>query len=425
MNNSWEHIKDDLRNHEVPLSDGAWDNMAGLMGPEKKRRPWFSYFAVLLLFLVSGVGLYHFLSSDRQRLENAPETRISKQEPNEGQRNNEGGVSKAIFLDKNDKRTSEVSEEEEVLEETVSVVSKPKADVITGPLPMTPGFLDSQKNDSKSQVDSEGFNNTLNLKLKEPRFKNDDENSHLILTNELVNNQKTRKRLLFKDAELKLFVSSTYNIPNMTYESTGSTVNKGYSSSVEDGVKAGLGYDAGVEFSFALLGHLRLNAGVGIREIVTRNNYSYEVNDIPVIDSASGDILAYIDRDNPLQVSDQSKNTYTYFNLPLSMRYDFPLSYRWTITGEAIHNFSFLMKASEHVVSTSDLQIEKGSTQNFSKTVNSYQFRLGLRYALNSNFDLALEPSYRSYYQDFYTQGPVSWKPRDFSISLSAIIKLN
>lgn len=149
------------------------------------------------------------------------------------------------------------------------------------------------------------------------------------------------------------------------------------------------------------------------------------MNDIPVIDSASGDILAYIDRDSPLQVSDYSKNSYTYFNLPLSMRFDLPLSYRWTITGEAIHNFSFLMKASEHVVSTSDLQIEEGSTQNFSKTVNSYQFRLGLRYTLNSNFDLALEPSYRSYYQNFYTQGPVSWKPRDLSISLSAIIKLN
>lgn len=424
MNNSWEHIKDDLRNHEVPLSDRAWDNMAGLMGPEKKRRPWFSYFAVLLLFLVSGVGLYLFLSSDSRRLENAPETRISKQGPSEGQRKNEGGVSKAVLLDKNDKRTSEVSEEEEVLEETVSVVSKPKADVIAGPLPMTLGFLDSQKNDSKSQVDSEGFNNSLRLKLKELRFKSDNEDGQLTLTKEIVNNQKTRRRPLFKDAELKLFVSSTYNMPNMTYESTGSTVNKGYSSSVKDGVKAGLGYDAGVEFSVAILGHLRLNVGVGIREIVTRNNYSYEVNDIPVIDSASGDILAYIDRDSPLLVSDQSKNTYTYFNLPLSMRYDFPLNYRWTITGEAIHNFSFLMKASEHVVSKSDLKIEEGSTQNFSKTVNSYQFRLGLRYALNSNLDLALEPSYRSYYQDFYTQGPVSWKPRDFSISLSAIIKL-
>lgn len=268
MNNPWEHIKNDLRNLEVPLSEGAWDNMAGLMGLEKKKRTWLSYFAVLLLFLISGVGLYHFLSSDSRRLENAPETRISKQGPSEGQRKNEGGVSKAVLLDKNDKRTSEVSEE--VLEETVSVVPKPKADVIAGPPPITPGFLDSLKNDSKSQWNTDGINNNLNLKLKELKFKSDNENSQLKLTNVILNNQKTGKRLLFKEAELKLFVSSTYNIPNMTYASTGSTVNKGYSSSVKDGVKAGLGYDAGVEFSFVLLGHLRLNAGVGIREIVTK-----------------------------------------------------------------------------------------------------------------------------------------------------------
>ncbi len=224
--------------------------------------------------------------------------------------------------------------------------------------------------------------------------------------------------------ELRFFMAPTYNMPSLEYHNTKAQTHKEFAQAIDNAVKPGWGLDAGFELRYRIYKNLRISTGFTYREIVTQNNYNFEVNEIPVIDSASGNILAYISTSQPDQRTESSSNMYTFLNIPLSLYYEKPIGRKWTLTGEVINNISFLLNQSGYGINPTTLELDKSEENFFNKTTNSYQLRLGLRYKLTENFYLALEPAYRKSYQDFISDESVSWKPQDFSLSLTGIVIL-
>lgn len=225
--------------------------------------------------------------------------------------------------------------------------------------------------------------------------------------------------------ELRLFAGTTYNIPNFQYHADPLKTHKEFNDAVSDGTSPGIGFDVGAELRFRLLKNLKIGGGIGYRDIVVENQYEYEINEVPVINVPTGEIVGYLTLPESEKVSIKSSSSYQYLNIPISFYYEKPLAPRWMLTGEMIHYLGILVNNSSTGIDPQRLQPSEQSEDSFNKTIASYQLRLGLQYHINPNLSIALEPSYRSYYRDVFNRDEVSWKPRDISLNLSAIIRLN
>lgn len=235
---------------------------------------------------------------------------------------------------------------------------------------------------------------------------------------------KTTQKTESTKLEVRFFMAPTYNMPSLEYSQDVASTHKQFDEATNDALKPGWGIDAGFELRYRVYKNFRISSGFTYREIVTQNNYDFEINEIPVIDGATGKILGYIPSSQPQRVQESSSNLYSFLNIPLSLYYEKPLRGPWVLTGEAINNISFLVNQSAYGIDPTSLEVESTEDGGFNKTISSYQFRLGLRYKVTENFYLAIEPAYRKAYQDFIKDESVSWKPEDFSISLTGIVKL-
>ncbi len=232
------------------------------------------------------------------------------------------------------------------------------------------------------------------------------------------------KTTTFRDRwELRLTAAATYNWANITYENEAVKEHRQFEAAIQNAVQPGWGADFGAELRYRLFGNFYVSSGLGFRQITTQNNYDFVVDQIPVIDSASGNIIAYIPLAEPRRTQSQSRNTYAFLTIPLSLFFEKPLNEKWSLTAEGIHHTSFLLNQNSQRLDATSLELQNPDNDIFNKTVNAWQVRLGLRYQVSEKFQLALEPAYRSYYQDFLTTDEASWKPKDFSLGLTGILK--
>jgi len=168
---------------------------------------------------------------------------------------------------------------------------------------------------------------------------------------------------------------------------------------------------------------LKLGSGIGFREIVTTNNYTHQENEIPVIDSATGQILGYIPTGNPppISVNAHASNSFRYIVLPVSLFYEQPLNSKWSVSGEFVNSFNFLLQQNSYLVNSKSLELQASDQNTFNPMVVSYQFRFGINYSLTPKLKAAVEPSFRGHYTNFYNSEDIIWKPKDFAFNLALI----
>ncbi len=435
----WKDIQDEIRKAEEPLSPQAWNQLEKQLNKGRKAG-WFWFLGTLLLS-IGILSLYaDYWKADKDyykpRVASNQEMEFSGEQSTSASWEIESGTNKFQNQTKNYKPPSTIApkgvadelERKKSDRASAEVVSNNsvKSDPRVDALRQVPQPQNLQKENFELQQGQGEAESLLSLNYTVlPRLEQEK------LLSELQIDSRTLKVYEAKSAtqkatnlELRFFMAPTYNLPSLEYHNAEAQTHKEFQKAIDNAVKPGWGLDAGFELRYRIYKNLRISTGFTYREVVTQNNYDFEVNEIPVIDSASGNILAYISTNQPEQRMESSSNMYTFLNIPLSLYYEKPIGLKWTLTGEVINNISFLVNQSGYGINPTTLELKKSEESFFNKTTNSYQLRLGLRYKLTENFYLALEPAYRKSYQDFISDESVSWKPRDFSLSLTGIVIL-
>jgi len=416
---NWNDIKKPLQHAEEPLSDTAWEDMSALLDGQKlrsKKGIWVGLALLGLLFF--GGGLFLFQPQDAKQYyapRNIEKTTLKPSTLSSGW----------VDTDKNKN-----VQKSEVVEAPTFAQTKNKS--------LVPVKNRNANQSSETSLNSLGGNSTEIQNLHEEystgftqrffTYKNipailqkNIPNNLNFMDNEIEPLQDEKAKAT--GFELRFYMAPTYNMPSFTYNVNEEKKHKDFAKATQNAMKPGWGIDAGFEMRYRLSRNLLISSGFSYREIITQNNYDFEVNEIPVIDSATGNILAYLPISQSEHRVEQSNNMFGFFNIPVSLYFEKPLASGWTVTGEAIHHTSILLNQSSYKLNPTTLEIQPERNKGLNKVINGYQLRVGLRYKVQDNFYLALEPSYRAYYQDFITDPNVSWKPRDFSVSLSAIVK--
>ncbi len=225
--------------------------------------------------------------------------------------------------------------------------------------------------------------------------------------------------------EVRGYAMATYNLAPGSYVTQSPTTHVDYAKATDNAVKPGLGFDAGIELKYRVFKHFKIGGGVEYRKLTNSVNFDYQSNKIPLIDSASGNIINYLESPNATSYSYSGNNTYTFISLPISIYYEVPLKGKWSLGAEAIYNHSFLIKQNSTGVNPTQLTIEQQGDAVYQSSLGSAQFRLSLMYQLTPNLYLAAEPAYRQYMQSFNKTENVNWTPRDLSLSMSMIYRFN
>ncbi|MCT4622584.1 MAG: hypothetical protein N4A46_03090 [Schleiferiaceae bacterium] len=421
MSSEWEDIKNELRGGEAPLSDHAWDDMNSLLDQQAKtKRKKVLLWLVPLLFIgFSSVAIWLWPESE-DSFQNPEypvtnELEIDATKPTELPANHSSDENETVEQSGN-------NENLEMDEASPSNQEKPRS--ATQPIAKnlkqtSQGNIQDQTHQvSESRLNQKGYDKFGNPKISNELVAHDHDNSHV--TN-LEGSKKSDKGW-----KLKVFAGPTYNMPNIQYNQETGKTHKNLDLATADALKAGWGFDAGVELSYQFNRFLKIGSGLKFRKIVTQNNYTHRENEIPVIDSASGQIVGYIPTGNlpPISGNAFANNSFTYVGIPVSLFYEHPLNNKWFVYGEFVNSFNFLLNQNSYLVNNQTLELNTSRDDNFNPLIMSYQFRVGLRYALNPKVSVAFEPAYRGHYNNLYSTDQVVWKPQDLSFNLALIYTL-
>jgi len=420
----WEHIKQEIAQHQEPLSTGAWSDMDGLLNAQPKRKVW-AWFVVVPLLL--GVAIFTFISlnADRKLEVEQNKTQENAIENNVANENN--------LSEETPRNTIVPVVEEAVIPPAQTGNESKKTDKpIADATPVIPAKTTesgaSQRAEKTTRLEKLSSEEIIVLQTKSAEFEiADTENTSLILVEnegDSLPKVASSPSPLKSKWEMKLFAGATYNMANIKYSDAEDYTHKDLQNSISEGLQPGWGFDAGAELSYFVTPHFKISSGVGIRKIVTQNSLDYSISQIPVIDSASGKILGYITLPgSPVLMQNTSQNQYTYLSIPLSLFHEIKLGGKWSLTGEFINTASFLINQKSVAVNTATLEIQDANKDEFNKVLFAYQLKLGLRYNLNKNISLAFEPAYRGQYNNLFNSEYVSWKPKDISLNLALIYK--
>ncbi|MGZ5283894.1 MAG: outer membrane beta-barrel protein [Bacteroidia bacterium] len=94
--------------------------------------------------------------------------------------------------------------------------------------------------------------------------------------------------------------------------------------------KPSTGYNAGIFAQYNIWKNLAVQSGIEYQQQREKASYKFYNNEIPVIDSASGNILGYIEFEDTTGTNYTHQNTYSYASIPLLIGYEIPLSNKWS-----------------------------------------------------------------------------------------------
>ncbi len=188
--------------------------------------------------------------------------------------------------------------------------------------------------------------------------------------------------------------------PMMSFEHSG--IRKGseekvhfqYMDRATSSEKPVLTMNSGVKLQFKLFSYLQLGTGIGYFQTGNAYDYDYKINDIPVVDSASGRIVAYIHRPDSLsaRVKASGKNISSYIEIPLSLRIDLYKNTRFRIGIEPSYALQIQSGHSgEHI----DPVTLKLNGDRSSKTrCGNMQIGLPVTFMISNRAGLSLAPYY-------------------------------
>ena len=436
MDKGWKDIQAQINQKEEPLSETAWEKLEKDLNNGNRGR--FLWLILLLLLLVAPIFLIDF-NTDRH--EELPAT---EREHNTVNIENENAIkAKSAPQTKEAQNTKHIEQQPQstaTSAEQANTKTKQtqNANQQTAPSTKTDKVpvdsRDQRAEEKRAQIENAGKNKSEEAgQTKELAADHTithdheaavgDDSSVQDIQGQQENNQPRMGGKYYR-WEIKAYGGLTVTSANVNYQSEPGFTHKDLMTVSENGVESGFGYDAGVEVSYFIAPHFKVSSGIGLRTFTTQNALNYEVSDIPVIDSATGQILGYLPTGQPANYQDDATNSYTYFSVPISLFYEHRLSNRWSVTGEFVNTAQFLIQQSSQTINTKDLSIQATENDLFNRVIFSYQIRAGLRYYLNEKTAMSLEPAYRGHYNNIYNSSIIDWRPTDWSLTLGIIYKL-
>ena len=353
MNSEWDDIKNELKEATAPLSDHAWNDMNALLDKKaraKRRKAILWFLPLLLLVPFTWIALEtgttngdKINSTDRietpiQNTQNEEQTATHTKESIELEENTSSKTKNKSAIKESNKQPSlvvndttatsksraessqdaiseskpELKKESTELAHNEVAFSNPKIEL---PLNQMAQDNTQKPNEPAQNETQEGPNGNANIPLDssmaEPEMAASEPD---VLPKQNDPKSKTNQR----GWVLKAYAGPTYNMPNVQYKEQPNYTHRHLNTATTNALEAGWGFDAGLELSYQVNRFLKLGSGIGFREIVTTNNYTHQENEIPVIDSATGQILGYIPTPNPAPVSENAfaSNSFRYIGLP-------------------------------------------------------------------------------------------------------------
>lgn len=435
MDKGWKDIQAQINKKEEPLSDTAWSNLEQKLNRENRGK---ALWLLLLLFLVPLFFIEFDGEQNKQRplnITQQSETSLGETKADEKLQQNAPNQKTSEMQTK----TEEVDANKSDLLKRVAIQSPPtqnNAAIHTKNIKTNTQeadlAIDNQTKSSAQDVLEAATNladNTVKQELQDAEVGEHREYLETESEGSSDDNQpsKTRSEKLVRNEynwEIKVFGALTVNSANMSYQSEPGFTHKELAVVSENSAEPGLGFDAGVEVSYFVTPHFKVSSGIGIRRFTTQNTFNYEVSEIPVMDSATGQILGYLPAGQPATYQDKSVNSYTYFSIPVSLFYEQQLTSRWSVTGEFVNTAQLFIQQNSTSINPQSLEVRTTQDNTFNKAVFSYQLKVGLRYYFNDKTAVSLEPAYRGHYSNIYNSTILQWRPTDWSVNLAIIYRL-
>lgn len=462
---NWDDIKKQVHEAEEPLSDNAWSGMEQMLDADvpkaRYRALWIALAAVGVVVLF--FGFFTYLGGDNvnkiEKIGEGEKVGGRESETNFTQEGESEDLLKSKGENDNEleiEATPLLGKETLVVDDNLKIYETSK----TSKTSITENYTKAEKQElskakpSSQSISSVEANNTnngiVNNQNKQTTVTNNDlkiERIKLIpakpiglphqpwssplpnvfgVGSPVLANISTSNTTSFNYRwEIRAFAMVTYNLAPKDYLTESPTTHIDYDNATKNAVAPGGGFDAGIELKYRIFKHFKIGGGIEYRKLSNSVNYQYETTKIPLLDSASGHIINYIERDSSAKFSFSGNNTYTFISIPISVYYEFPMRGKWSLGVEGIYNHSFLVLQKSIGVNPTTLMLDEQSDEAYRSSLGSAQLRISLMYQLTENLYLAAEPSYRQYLNSFNQSENVNWAPRDLSISLSMIYRFN
>lgn len=183
-----------------------------------------------------------------------------------------------------------------------------------------------------------------------------------------------------------------------------SKTHKSYSNFRTQGekMKSGLGLEFGLQFN--PIKKLSIASGVIIEERIEQVNYNFKRNEIPVMDSASGEIFGYvIIPDSSADKIEYSKsNTYKYTGIPITLNYQILSFTRYRLG--IILNGSYLKQTGLQgkTLNRSSLSLEDLTLANSTQLTKLFNGGVGfyMSFLLSSRLTISIAPKYTTQFSN-------------------------
>ena len=415
MKDNWKDIQNKIRESEEPLKAESWNTLDSLL--TKKRKRWTRGLLFILLFASFSAWLLWTASSN-----------FTNKEEAENLTDNQKVETEKLPAEKPITPTANLEEQNTASNNLPDTYSNKKTKIEARTVQNDGSSKRNiNRNEGIKEIEPAEINSPLSLASKSFEFDVDFNIPNLRSTQESTspkNPKEKKSNSISRGFELRISAGSNYTPANNPQESESQKVHKDFAKASANSLLPEAGFQAGIELRYTLFPGFKIGSGLGYQRINIQKQYDYTITDIPVIDGASGNIIAYIPAQQNKTILQSGSNSYQYLSIPITLYKEYKLSEKLTLTGELIHHLNFLINQSSTNIDVTTLEVQDVETDSFSKSLIGYQLRLGLQYHLNTRMSLAFEPSYRSFYSNIYAQDNLSWQPKSFSLNLSAIIKL-
>lgn len=185
----------------------------------------------------------------------------------------------------------------------------------------------------------------------------------------------------------------------------------------------GGGMTYGLEGHFKLLPFMRLGLGLEFFELQQFYAFNHKISEIPVVDSASGNILGYLSRSEAIPVQESGYSAIAYWGLPLSLYYEIPMAEQWSLGAEARYTHFFNLYARGRQLDPRSLSLEDFSRES-AGDFGSLRLNLALNYQIRPHVLIGLESTYQHFLGALYRNAHYRWQPQLAGLQFQIIYQI-
>lgn len=225
---------------------------------------------------------------------------------------------------------------------------------------------------------------------------------------------------------LRLFASPGYNFPSYEVNrSKQSQVHENYTSLRNDADKGVLSFSGGLNLDFNFTGKISVTSGLVYRSVKSAGTYKFIKNRIPVVDSATRNILGYITVPDTSEQNFRIENQSGYLEIPLVVNYKL---FRFNNISFGIKgggSFIYLLNSTGNFLDPTYLNPTPVDRSRYNKTNMGILLGLNMTYDINQWISVEIEPAWNRFAKSVFKENEiVDVRPWNLSVKGGIVLKL-